>query len=314
MIFRFGQPRLTFLVSPRGQKTHLAVCARSKTTRARILTYDQALSASSLPGATYVFTDMDRLAPPQLRLAAALHRQLAGQGFRVLNDPARAPTRAGLLRALHEAGLNDFNAYRVEEQVRPSLWPVFLRAEGSHTMPLSGLLPTWDAVRRAIDTAVMAGFPVASLILVEYAAEPAMPGLYRKLASFRFGDSSFAHTCVHDDNWLVKYGKLGIAPPSMYDDELRIVRDNPYANWVSRVFDIAGMAYGRVDFGLVGGRPQAYEINSNPTVSFPATHPAAQRVQAYAVFREHYLSALDAAATRGKRARLPHPLIASKHL
>ena len=314
MILPFGKPRLIYLVSPRGTKTHLAVRKASKGAWIDILSYDEALSRRHLKGATYVFTDMDRLSPPQLRPAAALYRHLRAQGLSVLNDPARAPTRAGLLRMLHEAGINDFNAYRVEEQVRPQRWPVFIRAEGSHTAPVSGLLHTWDEVRQSVDAAIRAGYPAACLIIVEYAAEPVIPGLYRKLASFRFGKAEFAHLCVHDDNWLVKYGKIGIAPRELYADELRIVRDNPHAEIVSRAFDIAGMEYGRVDFGMVNGRVQIYEINSNPTVSFPTEHPAPDRIVSYSLFRRNYLAALEAAASRGRSIRLPRPLIANKHL
>jgi hypothetical protein len=219
-----------------------------------------------------------------------------------------------LLRALHEAGINDFNAYRVEEQTCPQRWPVFIRTEGSHTAPVSELLYSWDDVKRSADAAIQAGYPLSTLVIIEYAAEPVRPGLYRKLASFRFGKMHFAHLCVHDTNWLVKYGKIGIAPPDLYADELRIVRDNPHAETVLRAFDIACIEYGRVDFGLVNGRVQIYEINSNPTVSFPTEHPAHDRVTAYVLFRQNYLAALDALATRGKSINLPRPLIASKDL
>jgi hypothetical protein len=34
-----------------------------------------------------------------------------------------------------------------------------------------------------------------------------------------------------------------------------------------RVFDIAGIEYGRADWGIVAGKVQIYEINTNPYVS-----------------------------------------------
>lgn len=309
-----SKPQLVFLVTQRGQKTLLPVKKLRRRTRVNILTYDDALDRRSLPGATYVFTDMDRLSPTQLRQAAALFRHLAAHGIKVLNDPAKAATRAGLLRALHEAGINDFNAYRVEERICPSRWPVFLRTEGSHTAPLSGLLHNWDDLQKAVDTAATAGFPLSSMIIIEYAAEPTESGLYRKLASFRFGQNDFAHLCVHDDTWLVKYGKMGIATPALYADELRIVRDNPYAETLSRVFELASISYGRVDFGLVKGRLQIYEINTNPSVTFPVEHPSPDRVGAYAIFKKNYLTALDIAASNARRVAIPVPLIQNKNL
>jgi hypothetical protein len=136
--------------------------------------------------------------------------------------------------------------------------------------------------------------PLASLLLVEYAAEPVQPNLFRKLSVYRFGDVWFGGTCVHEDMWLVKGGVLGIATPELYDDELRIVRDNPYCAAVAPAFALAGIEYGRIDFGLVGGKPQIYEINSNPTVSFPTEHPSPARVESYRIYRRNFLDALIA--------------------
>jgi len=310
------QPRLTYLVSPRGVRTHRAVVSASRNAQVSVLTYDEALQCSRLPAATYVFTDMDRLSPLQLKLASALYAHLRVHGQCVLNNPARAMSRAGLLRALHDAGLNQFNAYRVEENIRPERWPVFIRTEGSHTAPVSGLLASWDAVRTAVDAAIEAGIPVSSMIIIEYAAEPVMPGLFRKLAGFRFGNAQFAHNCVHEDNWLVKYGQLGSATPELYRDDLRIVRENPYAEDVSRAFDIARIEYGRADFGLVNGKVQIYEINSNPTVAFPLKHPSRDRIEAYALFRKNYLEAVDAASSgmHGAAVKLPRPLLPTQSL
>jgi hypothetical protein len=310
------QPRLTYLVSPRGVRTHRAVVRASRHAQVAILTYDEALQCARLPAATYVFTDMDRLSPPQLKLASALYTHLRAHGLSVLNNPARAMSRAGLLRALHDAGINQFNAYRVEDNVRPERWPVFVRAEGSHTAPVSGLLESWDAVRTAVDAAIESGIPVSSMIIIEYAAEPVRPGLFRKLAGFRFGNADFAHNCVHEDNWLVKYGQLGSATPELYRDDLRIVSENPYAEDVARAFDIARIDYGRADFGLVNGKVQVYEINTNPTVAFPAQHPSRDRIEAYAIFRRNYLAALDAASSGMHRAsvKLPRPLLPTNAL
>jgi hypothetical protein len=255
--------------------------------------YESLVGDVRLPNATYVFTDFDRLSPSLLREVAGLYRRLRAAGLRVLNDPARFRTRSGLLRLLHDAGINDFNAYRIEENVRPRRWPVFVRTEGDHDAPVSDLLDTWAQVEQAVHRAVQQGVPVSQLLVVEYAAEPVRPGLFRKLACYRIGGASVAHTCVHDETWLVKYGKLGIAGEALYADELRIVRENPYGPQLQRAFDLAGVDYGRMDFGLVGGRVQIYEINTNPDTKFgKGDHPSALRVEAARVFRQNFLAAL----------------------
>ncbi len=212
----------------------------------------------------------------------------------VLNDPARVASRYGLLRKLYRAGINRFDAHRVEDAVMPERWPVFLRCEGEHEGPKSGLIPGPDELQREIAAALAEGVPIVSLLIVEYAAEPLPSGIFRKFSSFRVGSRSFAHTCVHDDNWIAKTGQPGIAPMEIYEEELRIVQTDPHGPDVAPAFDLAGVDYGRADFGLVGGKVQIYEINTNPHIEFAGDHPVPLRHESYRTFRANYLAALRA--------------------
>ena len=73
---------------------------------------------------------------------------------------------------------------------------------------------------------------------------------------------------------------------------------NPYGDAMRRVFELANIDYGRVDFGLVGGQPQIYEINSNPDLKLnPKTSPAPRRNESSALFKSNYLEALRALDT-----------------
>jgi hypothetical protein len=283
---------IIFVTTPEHPYTLQAAVQESPGLKLRIVAYDQLFAMSRPPHATYVFTDLDRLPMWRVRLAATTYRRLRDDGMRVLNDPARLPSRYGLLRQLFRQGINDFDAYRVEEDLVPARWPVFLRAEGEHDAPLTDLIYNWDEARRAIAAAVAAGAPIGSLLLVEYAAEPVRPGLFRKLSVFRIGDIHFGANCVHEDKWLVKLGTKGIAPPELYEDELRIVRDNPFEAALKPVFELAAIEYGRADFGLVGGKAQIYEINSNPHIQFPTEHPSAPRTESFNVFKQNFYAAL----------------------
>lgn len=252
----------------------------------------------SVPVATYIFTDLDRLPLPSLQIAARRYRQLRAAGLNVLNDPAKAMKRFGLLRALNRAGINDFDAYSIESLEQPRRWPVFIRLEGDHDRPLSALIGSQGELDAAIRSAIDSGVPRSALIVIEYAAEPVAPGLYRKLSVFRIGDRMLGYTCVHDDQWLVKYGKKGIATDAMYEEEYRFVRDNPYGPTIRKVFDIAGVEYGRADFGVVDGKPQIYEINTNPNMKL--TDPAAadrRRNESTELFRVNYIEAMQAVDT-----------------
>ena len=258
-----------------------------------VVTYDQVLRRRSPHKATHVFTDLDRLSDWELHEAALLFRDLKARGMTALNDPARFLGRSGMLRSLHHAGINHFDVYRVDSLERPKRWPVFLRLEGNHAAPVSGLLESEDELDSALEAAVAQGAPKAALLIIEYAAEPIRPGVFRKLSVFRVGDRFLGYTCVHEDSWIVKYGKAGVASEDMYEEEYALVRDNPFAEAVKPAFDLAGLDYGRVDFGLVDGKPQIYEINNNPFVDLSYKPEAAsRRKESSALFRANYLQAM----------------------
>ncbi len=266
--------------------------------RCEALSYDRLFSAHRLPRAVYVFTDFDRLGAWDLELASLVAKRLVEKGVPVLNQPARTRTRWGLLRALHEAGINEFNAYRVEERVVPERWPVFIRRESGHRKPFSELLHDPDAVARAVEEAIAGGLPESQILIVEYAGQEARPGVFRKLAECRVGDVYTAQPIVHQDHWLVKHGKLGVASPDLYEEELEILQDNRYAEAIAPAFEVAGLEYGRADFGLVDGRVQVWEINSNPVVSHGGDHPVELRRESQDVAWDALVAAVARLAER----------------
>ena len=272
----------------------------------QLATYAELRNSKRLRRATYILSDLDRLSATQLREAAGFYRTLRDGGCRVLNNPARVLSRYGLLRTLHNAGLNSFNAYRVEEQVEPRRFPVFLRTEGDHGYPSSGLVNSPAELKQAVRRAVDLGRPLASLLVIEYAAEPIAGELFRKLSVFQVGGKRLACANVHQESWLVKYGTEGVATEELYEDEARIVRDNPYGDALARAFKLGGVDYGRADFGIVGGRVEVYEINSNPDVKLrPKPHPFARRVETGELYRQQYLQAMAELDKRPLPPRAP---------
>jgi hypothetical protein len=271
------------------------VCRDRHAPKIERLDYDRLIRSRRFPRIPHVFTDLDRLSAFDLELAATVHHRLRARRVAVYNDPARVKTRFALLRALHAAGINAFNAYRLDEGIRPQRYPVFLRRDTGHGKPQSELLPDWDAARRAIDAALGKGIPATNLILVEYCAEPVRPGLFRKHALWRIGERFVPAISVHDSTWVVKYGSAGIGDEALYVEDLRRVRENPFAEVLAKAFEIAAIDYGRADFGIVGGRPQVYEINTNPTVGgSEVEHPSEARRQAQREAFRQYVEALAA--------------------
>lgn len=255
-------------------------------------TYDRLFRARRLPRATWIFTDFDRLNFWELELAARVHRNLVSTGQTVLNDPATVAQRFSLLRRLQRAGFNRFNVWSVEAEEWPNRYPVFLRTQSAHRGALTELIPDRPSLEREIESALAKGRPRRELMVVEYCAEPVREGLFRKLAAYRVGDTMVATLCVHQSRWVAKDGEIGIAGQDLYDDEYRIVDENRHCAEIRRAFEIGGIEFGRADFGLVGGRPQVYEINTNPTLAMVRKHPFPIRIAAGRLFEERFVAAL----------------------
>lgn len=254
--------------------------------------YDRLFRSRRVPRGTWVFTDFDRLGPWELELAARAYRSLKSAGLTVLNDPAIACQRLTLLRRLRERGFNRFAAWSVEAGEWPDCYPVFLRAQSAHRGSFSGLLADRAALEAAIKERIDRGVPRHELIAVEYCAEPLREGLFRKLASYRVGAVMVAALCVHQSNWVAKDGEIGIAGQECYDDEYRIIEEDRHCAEVRPAFEIGEIEFGRADFGLVGGRPQIYEINTNPTIGILKQHPFPIRIKADKLFQAKFAAAL----------------------
>lgn len=285
---------IIFLAEKDHTKTLRAVTRARLPSDIRVQGFEWALRQKKLPRATYVFTDMERMDVWQQTVLAKLfsHIQQAGQGYRALNNPAAVGDRGALLRKLHDQGLNDFNAYRVVENRMPERYPVFVRRMSTHTQPLTSLLHTPEQLQDALETLLQNGEAQSDLLVIEYCAQPVADNLYRKLSSFKIGETVFFTHTVHDIKWLVKHGRKNSATPELYQEEHAMILDNRFSGHLSRVFDVSCVEYGRVDFGIVDGRVQVYEINTNPYVSLPGHHPDPVRRQSMKIAWEKYVEAL----------------------
>lgn len=288
------------------RKTHKTIELWPGMPKVRRLSYRQILSRRSLPTATYIFTDFDRLNAWEVELAAGLFRTLNAAGVRVLNDPGRFRRRHAFLSRLRRLGINSFRSWSAEFDEVPDRYPVFLRTQAAHRGPLTGLLEDAEAARNALADARKAGFVTADLHFVEYAAEPLPTGIFRKLSAFRIGDRIVQTTSVHSSEWVAKTGQNGIGGEEAYREERNMVTANPYRPQVMAAFEAAEIDYGRADFVETRGRLEFFEINTNPTVKQVDEHPSQHRIGAFRNFREQYCAAMREIDTRanGRQIRI----------
>ena len=280
--------------------------------RFQVLSYEQVFRARALPVGHVIFSDFDRLTPflreVAANMAAAL-RQVAPEA-RILNHPLRVKERYELLRALRLAGINDFDVARLDVGRRPERYPVFLRREDDALGPETALIEDAAAFDRALAELDAAQRPRKGRLWVEYRAQPGPDGLFRKFAAFRIGERIMPYHLQISEDWTVKSKSWN--REAMNDaEELAFVRDDPHAETLRRVFDLAGIDYGRADYAVVDGQVRVYEVNTNPNM--PKKPRRSGRAERRALVQGRFLDwmlALDTpvAAQGWVRFRVPAPV------
>ncbi|BBK30653.1 hypothetical protein EDC65_1909 [Stella humosa] len=232
--------------------------------------------------ATWIFSDLERLLPPLATRAAGLWRHLEAAGCRLLNHPTRGLRRYEMLRVLHDRGMNDFDVCRVTDRRLPRRYPVFLRRDDNHSGPVSALIGDAPDLRHAIGELHERGWPRQKAIIVEFSDTADSLGLYRKYGAFRIGEAIVPGHMDTSRGWSVKDADLDW--PEERARELRFLDDNPWEADIRRIFELARIDYGRIDFSVrPDGRFIVWEINTNPLIASPASlrpdrAPVAQRL------------------------------------
>ncbi len=256
------------------------------------INYEQALRATKLPYGTYVFCDIERLTPWELTLSAQLFRFLKHHGIRCLNDPSKVMTRVQLLQTLYSQQLNPFDVWRADEVRKPDRFPVFLRGECDHGVPVSDLIYSQSELEFNLSQLILQGIPLRGLIIIEYYPAPYNDTLWHKWGAYRIGSTYSTDHISVDNTWLVKYGDYESLTSHIREDELKAVEENRYTSAIYQSFELADIDFGRADFGMVDGKTITYEINTNPKFGhyIPDKFPISEKKQMIA--RENVAAAL----------------------
>lgn len=237
----------------------------------RLLSYRAFFAAKRLPVATYILTDHDRLsAGDRERLWGVCQALEAGSGaIRILNHPTRVLRRLDMLTALHDQGINSFRVFPLMGGERPVDYPVFLRSEGEHGGERSELIDDADALEAEIPKYLRKRRYKRGhgSLIVGFIDSRDDQGRPLKFAAFRVGDRIVPRHRFLGRTWFVR-------GPDYLDDDIAAAEREwltsfPEADQVRRVFEVAGIDYGRLDFAIIDGKVQVFEINTNPqTIGF----------------------------------------------
>jgi len=268
-VFETERPTLFYVVTRRHAEVmapYVTGWGPSPERRMAYVFYEDLPDTSRLPSGTYLFADLERLGPRQIELASRVWEELAKDPERAsaLNDPRRVLRRYDLLQRLHAAGLNRFRAIRASESWGDLRFPVFLHEERGHAGALTPLIHDEAALRRALRSARLRGHRARDLLVTEFCDTSDAQGIFRKYSAFRVGDEILPRHVFFSRDWQLKRPDLE-SPELARERDLYLIR-NPHEEALREIFELAGIEFGRIDYSLLDGETQVWEINTNPTV------------------------------------------------
>ena len=243
----------------------------------RILRYENLLHETRFEPGTYIFSTFDEVQPAMRRYIDALAERLReAPGVRVFNDPQRVLTRFALHEELSHLGRNDYRSFRANSDLHSVRFPVFIRSEDAHDGALSPLLHSHAEIDAWIGRAMILGRSLDALLVVEFCDTADAGGWYRKYSAFNVGGRIVPRMLNNGRHWMLKFGGSDFSM-QLATEELAYVEGNPHERELREIFEIAGTDYGRIDYSMLDGRVQTWEINLNPTIG-RGTRPSRRKI------------------------------------
>ncbi|HEV8597853.1 MAG TPA: hypothetical protein VGQ69_00675 [Gemmatimonadales bacterium] len=235
--------------------------------RMAIHLYEDLPAVRTTPAGTYVLSSLDGLAPAVRDLAGELRDALlqARAPVRVLNSPRETLLRYDLLAELHRLGLNRFRAVRAKDGADGLRFPVFVREENRHWASLTPLLKTPVELEAGLRSVLARGHRLRDLLVVEFCDTADREGVYRKYAAFVVGDAIIPRSLSQGTNWSLKHNRSNFSE-AMVLEERAYLLENPHEQALRRICKVARVEYGRIDYALLDGGIQTWEINLNPII------------------------------------------------
>jgi hypothetical protein len=230
--------------------------------------YEELFFIRSAPSGHYIFSDFDRLSPFEIEIAISLADALENHSkdINIYNNPRSVLERYPLLKKLNKKGINQFTVTRLDGEDMPTQYPVFIRSEDGCQLPDTDLIHTKEELLNAIKVLRIQGRSLKRRIAVGFCAERDSTGFYRKYGAFNINGTIVPQHILRGDSWVVKNHQSSW-DDKFVDEELAYITNNPHREPIRRVFDLAGIDFGRIDYTIVDGAIQVFEVNTNP--SFP---------------------------------------------
>ena len=285
----------------RGIQDYLDVFGAPLREEFRILHYEDLVNQKEFPLGTYVLSALDQLNRANADLLTEIYLQLKDvPGIRLLNSPTKTLQRFELLTELNRQGMNEFSAVLAESDRKNLKFPVFVRNVRLHEGALSPLLHSEREIKQAIGRALVQGHKLKDLLIVEFCDTVSETGYYRKYAAFIVGKRVIPRSLNYGREWMLKHSQTEFTMP-MVQEELEFVLQNPHQEQLLKIFELAQVDYGRIDYAIKNGRVQTWEINLNPTIGRGLRPPSKKLPPELDAVRDHVRSCFFSGFEKGWR-------------
>jgi hypothetical protein len=224
----------------------------------KIVTYEELDSIKfGLSAGTLILSDLHLASKDQVASAKSLAAGSERAGFRVLNRLADEIPRESLFQQLVECGMNPLRVYELDEE--PEKFPVFVREEEDRIGPVSGPLFNQVELQDAINQLVSSGREASTLKVAEYISSGKEGEFTRIHSAFRIGDSLIERGRFKREQRIeITEEETFYERDSVQFDQLKLQ--------LMRVFELANVDYGRIDYAFVDDKISVWEIITNPAI------------------------------------------------
>ena len=98
--------------------------------------------------------------------------------------------------------------------------------------------------------------------------------MFRKYSAYNIDGTILGRNAQTSLEWMIK-SEAQRREERFAREELQYITDNPHRESLAPVFALAGITYGRADFGMLDGALQIWEINTAPSLGLAPNARAA---------------------------------------
>jgi hypothetical protein len=106
---------------------------------------------------------------------------------------------------------------------------------------------------------MLRGRRVSELLIVEFCDTSDERGRFRKYSAFKVGNRIIPRYLQVSDEWMIKTGTR-VADAEAVAADRTYLEKNPHESWLRDVFALAGIEYGRIDYG--GRRYRSHSLTT----------------------------------------------------